>query len=125
MYINVLCVLRKRPAEATSEHKSRLCHSLRGRSLDCFLQRLLSYISLGKTAPSSAEFYNFHIHFEMGIYVFISLSGEIAWVVECLPGIPEALGSISEPHKPGVVIHTCITVHWDAKAGGSEVQYHP
>lgn len=44
--------------------------------------------------------------------------------MECAPGMPEALGSISEPHKLGVVTPTCTIVQWEVKAGGSEVQDH-
>ena len=50
-------------------------------------------------------------------------AGAITQLVECLPGMCEALDLIPVPRKLGMGVRTCNLSIWKVEAGGSEI--HP
>lgn len=46
-------------------------------------------------------------------------------LVECLPNVHKALGSVPSTHKLGLVVHPCVPTTWDAEARESTVKGHP
>lgn len=57
-------------------------------------------------------------YFELAIFFHKKL-------VECLPNVQKALGSIPSTHKLGLVVHPCVPTTWGAEARESTVKGHP
>lgn len=56
----------------------------------------------------------------------VRLGSSVAQLVECLPGMPKALGLIpNSEHKSDILVHTYNPSSYKVQAGGLEVQSHP
>lgn len=54
-----------------------------------------------------------------------SWTGDVAQLVECLPSIHKALGSIPSMANTGSNYQACWPCTWEVEAGGAEVREYP